>query len=72
MGPVLLSNETQFNGIIWPDRCNGNQDFSNESGGSPSLDRLTRLNTARRFGLKMRRLLGKSSSDSWKGNKLGL
>lgn len=34
MGPVLLSNETQFNGIIWPDRCNGNPDFSNESGGS--------------------------------------
>lgn len=34
MDPVLLSNETQFNGINWPDHCNGNRDFSNESGGS--------------------------------------
>lgn len=59
MGPVLLSNETQFNGIIWPDHCNGNRDFSNESGGS--------LEYSTSFPAK-----NEASPDSWKRNKLGL
>lgn len=61
MGPGLLCNETQLNGIIWPDRCNGNQDFSKWIWRFLPLDSPADLNTACRFWLKMRRLLGKTS-----------